>query len=342
MPRRRQESGSATRLGPAVEVDVAAAEDHADVGGEVVAVVAEADQAGQGDGAAGLHHLLGVRTARRRIASTISSSVTVTTCTPCAWRIARVVSLSWATRPSAIVSPAPSSTRWPAARERKASSTAARLGAPHRHRRVDAVGGDGRARQEPAAAHRGDDHADGRHRLQQLEGGGALAGLHPRVVEGVDLHRARVGHQLGDRLGARLHGRLALDDAAAFGLRGRDLRGRRAARDHDRARDAARRRRARRAPTAWLPELWATTPRAASSSDSCSTALVAPRSLKAPVAWRCSALRCTRVPAHASMAADRSTGVGGTSGAMRAAAARTSSNDGPGVTPAWRSWWSGR
>ena len=99
---------------------------------------------------------------------------------------------------------------------------------------------------------------------------------------------------------------------------------------------------ARASADAWLPELWATTPRAASSSDSCSTALVAPRSLKAPVAWRCSALRCTRVPAQASMAADRSTGVGGTSAAMRAAAARTSSNDGPGLIPTWRSWWSGR
>src|SRR5690606_14514980 len=78
----------------------------------------------------------------------------------------------------------------------------------------------------------------------------------------------------------------------------------------------------------WLPDECVTTPRAASPSDSDHTALQAPRNLKAPARCSGSHLKCSSQPASASSARERSTGVTWAWGAMRAAAASTSSKVG--------------
>eukprot|EP00197_Chlamydomonas_leiostraca_P009222 CAMPEP_0202879218 /NCGR_PEP_ID=MMETSP1391-20130828/33313_1 /ASSEMBLY_ACC=CAM_ASM_000867 /TAXON_ID=1034604 /ORGANISM="Chlamydomonas leiostraca, Strain SAG 11-49" /LENGTH=82 /DNA_ID=CAMNT_0049561533 /DNA_START=209 /DNA_END=454 /DNA_ORIENTATION=- len=66
---------------------------------------------------------------------------------------------------------------------------------------------------------------------------------------------------------------------------------------------------ARARAAAWLPELWVTTPFAASCSLSENTALHAPLYLKAPVFWKISHLKCSCWPDSASNDEDVSTGV---------------------------------
>ena len=77
---------------------------------------------------------------------------------------------------------------------------------------------------------------------------------------------------------------------------------------------------------AWLPEEWVATPRRASSSASDSTALQAPRNLKAPTFWKFSHLKKSRAPAMPSRVPQVSTGVRRAWGRIRSAAARTSAN----------------
>ena len=90
---------------------------------------------------------------------------------------------------------------------------------------------------------------------------------------------------------------------------------------------------ARASAAAWLPDECAATPRAASSSPSDCTAFVAPRYLNAPMRCRCSHLRNSVAPAHASSVTLVITGVRCTNGAMRVAATRTSANDAMTTTP---------
>src|SRR6516165_2352706 len=76
---------------------------------------------------------------------------------------------------------------------------------------------------------------------------------------------------------------------------------------------------------AWLPADIATTPRAFSSGVSRAMRLAAPRSLKAPVAWRCSYFMYTSAPVRREMPSARKKGERSTAPFMRAAAACTSS-----------------
>src|SRR5579872_4270397 len=80
---------------------------------------------------------------------------------------------------------------------------------------------------------------------------------------------------------------------------------------------------ARAAP--WLPEEWVATPFESAASGRLCTALVAPRSLKAPISCRFSHLKKISAPNSASRRGQRITGVRRTWGAMRAAAARMAS-----------------
>jgi paraquat-inducible protein A len=78
----------------------------------------------------------------------------------------------------------------------------------------------------------------------------------------------------------------------------------------------------------WLPDEWVTTPAAASPPASDSTALAAPRNLKAPVRWKGSALKNRRAPARRSADDEVRTGVRRAQGAMRRAAARMAARSG--------------
>src|SRR6185437_10082438 len=77
---------------------------------------------------------------------------------------------------------------------------------------------------------------------------------------------------------------------------------------------------ARDSAAAWLPEECVATPRRAAAADSASTALVAPRALKAPIFCRFSHLKNSRAPLCASSVALVSTGVALTRLAMRSRA----------------------
>jgi len=76
---------------------------------------------------------------------------------------------------------------------------------------------------------------------------------------------------------------------------------------------------------AWFPEEKATTPARSAASGSPRIRFAAPRILNAPPRCRFSHLKNTRVPARASNPAEVITGVRRASGAIRPAAARTSS-----------------
>ena len=75
----------------------------------------------------------------------------------------------------------------------------------------------------------------------------------------------------------------------------------------------------------WFPDEVVSTPPARTSGSSAATWLYAPRSLKAPIRWRFSALRWSWAPVRSSSVRERSTGVRWATPARRPAAARTSS-----------------
>src|SRR5580698_6308587 len=83
-----------------------------------------------------------------------------------------------------------------------------------------------------------------------------------------------------------------------------------------------RRRAARASAAPWLPEEWVATPRLKATAGRLCTALLAPRSLNAPISWKFSHLKNTSAPVSASSRGQRSTGVRRTCGAIRSAAAR--------------------
>ena len=76
---------------------------------------------------------------------------------------------------------------------------------------------------------------------------------------------------------------------------------------------------------AWLPEENATTPALRCAGSKHESALNAPRNLKAPMRWKFSHLKKSRAPVSSSAVRELSTGVRCAAGAMRSAAATTSS-----------------
>ena len=152
--------------------------------------------------------------------------------------MASVRSLSWATSPSAIVSPAPSSTRWPAASERKASSAPRGLGAPHRR---STGRGRGRRWRCPTAARRRSPAPPPCRSSGTASSSSRAAVPWPACTRGssngwistAPVSATSCGHGLGAGLHGRARTRRCRAPAASVAA---PLGGRHAPRHHDRAR----------------------------------------------------------------------------------------------------------
>ena len=172
--------------------------------------------------------------------STISSSLTVTTCTRSAWRMARFCSLSWAIEPVG--------DRVPRAVEHQVAGGERAVGVVDRARaRLPTRGATGRCRGRRWRCRRAA-------RRRSPAPRPCRSPARPRAARGWRcpgpactrgsskgwISTAPVSAMtLASVSGARRHGGLALDDARADACDGRELGRWHAARDHDRARDAA-------------------------------------------------------------------------------------------------------
>ena len=162
------------------------------------------------------------------MAAMIAGSSTVQMAETCSWMMGKFRPPRLVSSPSATVSGSSEGMIFPAASDRAASSAPAGSAAMTRGVRNQGLHRQRGSRQQAAAAHRGHDHIEIGHLLQQFQRRGPLSGDDPVIVVGMDEYRPGAHDHLGEGFFAGLQGRFAGDDLRPIALHGGPLDRRRA------------------------------------------------------------------------------------------------------------------